>query len=319
MNVAIIDSGIDNRYLKDIEYGINFFFDENDKISMNHIILDENGHGTFIYRLLKKVCKSENNYYIFKILNANKEGEYSILLESLHYVLKYDIKIVVLCVATDTYTKDLVDIMNEMYKRDIIVISSLRNNALKSYPAIMKQVIGVRGEKLDYENYYCFNDNEIQITCSSFSLYGFDAKGRLYRFGGNSKAAALFAGILINLIQDDDSLEIVQEKIRYYSNQNIKDLNDKLHITELNDEIIKKFYSRTLHLHKTSYKDFISSSIWEMFDSIEKMTDFVRVCVESYGIDSQDILIHENEFVCIDDLLKNIINFKNLNIESWLL
>ena len=47
MNVAIICSGIDNRYLKDIKYGINFFFDENDKIRMNHIILDENGYGTF--------------------------------------------------------------------------------------------------------------------------------------------------------------------------------------------------------------------------------------------------------------------------------
>ena len=61
----------------------------------------------------------------------------------------------------------------------------------------MKKVIRVRGEKLDYENYYCFNDNEIQITCSSFSLYGFDAKGGLYRFGLNTKAAVLFAGILI--------------------------------------------------------------------------------------------------------------------------
>ena len=46
--------------------------------------------------------------------------------------LKFDIKIVVLCVATNTYTKDLADIVNEMYKRDIVVISSLRNNALKS-------------------------------------------------------------------------------------------------------------------------------------------------------------------------------------------
>lgn len=301
MNVAIIDSGIDRRYVDKIEYGINFLEDKEGKILINNNIEDENGHGTFIYKILEKSCQDINNYYIFKILNKQKECNSALLLEALKYILKFEIKIVILCLATDIYTKELKDIINEIYKKNIVVVSSLKNKSINSYPAVFKHVIGVKGEILQNENFYIYSKGAIQIISSDLSLYGFDSKNHLYRFGGNSKATALFSGILINIIQSKDSQEEVQRKIILNSQKNIGKF--ERNCKKVNEQVIRILYQKTWYLHKISYENFTTKSIWEMFNNIETMERFLKEIFSYCGVELQDVIIYERDFVSIYDLV----------------
>lgn len=306
MNIVIIDSGIESKYNVGVKNRIHFCLDHDNKIIDNNVTDDEVGHGTFVYRLVKQYYNEDVDISIIKILNEKNKCNYDVLLHAIRYSLEIDAKIVILCLATLTYDKRLEEVINEMYQKNIVLVSSLMNGEKFSYPASMQKVIGVKG--LDVENngvfYYNRNDN-IEVICSGESLYTLNQHNQLIRFGGNSKATALFACMLIGITEESDTQPLIKNKLQKCSGKYIlPELLGEIPKTNIG-ELIDKVYEKSYNMHQLDRKEFKNKSIWSFFDNIESVSEFIRIILDEYGV--SNAMFRERDFVCIEDLLTNII------------
>lgn len=106
---------------------------------------------------------------------------------------------------------------------------------------------------------------------------------------------------MINIIQSEDSQEEVQRKIILNSQKNIGKF--ERNCKKVNEQVIRILYQKTWYLHKISYENFTTKSIWEMFNNIETMERFLKEIFSYCGVELQDVIIYERDFVSIYDLV----------------
>lgn len=304
MNIVIIDSGIERRYNASIGHRINFTLDNN-IIKANCITDDKAGHGTLIYRLVKQYYNKEIS--IIKILNENNQCNYNVLLHALRYCLKIEAKVVILCLATLIYDNRLDEIIDEMYKKNIVVISSLMNGEKFSYPASLRKVIGVKGGNIENDRLFFYNrEEEIEVICSGESLYTLNQNSQLIRLGGNSKATALFACMLVGMIEEDDTQISIRDKLQKWSGENaLPDLSGKKSKVSAS-ELIDKVYEESYYLHKQDKTDFMKKSVWSFFDNTEAISKFLKIVMDKCGVN--DAMFREKDFICISDMITNTLS-----------
>lgn len=304
MNIVIIDSGIESRYNAEIKHRIHFTLDHSNAIIGNEATDDKVGHGTFVYRLVKQYCNDDIS--IIKILNEENQCNYNVLLYALRYSLEIGAKVVILCLATLTYDNRLDEVISEMYQKNIVVISSLMNGEKFSYPASQNKVIGVKG--LDIENdrlFYYNKEDNIEVICSGESLYSLNQHSQLIRFGGNSKATAQFACMLIKMMVDVDTQSSIRDKLQQYSGENIlPELFRKKSEASIS-ELIDKVYEKSYNLHQLDRTEFMKTSVWSFFDNMEDVSKFIKIIMDECRVNNA--MFRERDFVCIKDMLTNMI------------
>ncbi|WMM26562.1 S8 family serine peptidase [Tissierella sp. MB52-C2] len=244
-NVVIIDSGIDinnKDFSECIIGGLSFEYDNNKELVIKKDSYnDENGHGTFCASMIQRVS-SNVNIFVVKILNKEAETHSKALIEALKYIKNIDIRVVNLSVATinEKYKNELYKVCNELYKQGKIIICSLENSNNDSFPAVFKNVIGVRGMPFANSYNYWYNSaKKIQCVADITPVLVPTLDNKYKMFGGNSKATSLFTGLVLNILAKNDniSFEELNQLLEYKAVKNSWDDDDTNDINSCSCEI----------------------------------------------------------------------------------
>lgn len=254
------------------------------------------------------IKKNNNDFqcYVVKVLNKHKECTSRILIEALKHTLIVDVRIIVLCLATQRYTKELESIIRELNENNKIIIASLENEAEFSYPAIFKECIGVKGMLL-HRDVYKYNPNEqIEVICNSSPIYIFNGKKNLRVYSGNSKATGLFASKVIGMLSETDTVETIREKLIEKACSNIEKHSFIKHIIKHADSCqlsrkdlsnIEKLYYETKDFQRVDLETFFRAPLWEIVTTKKALASFLLAIFETLNISTCDIIIHRKDCV----------------------
>lgn len=195
IKIAIIDSGISEKYTTNsviLQKDFIHLRDEEEKA------IDLNGHGTYCYTIINSQCMN-CEYIIFKVLDKNRYGSSSSLQKALFALLDMNVNIVnlSLSIINDIQNLQIETICKELVEKGSIIVASLANGRRRSLPAIWPFVIGVQSSyALSGEEFWYSSQKEIQCVANGIPILVKDLNDNYTFWGGNSKAAASFTGIL---------------------------------------------------------------------------------------------------------------------------
>lgn len=203
-SIIIIDSGVDlnnESICNHIVGGINIEL-INGEVIKNDSINDENGHGTYCIETILSVF-SDVNFYIIKIVN--KKGYTLPLL--LYEALKCckDIPIQTIClslsvVSSKKYEK-IETVLFELYKQRKAICVSYDNESNDSFPACCNSTIGVKREYMKNGYAYVYTSNVREAFFDGTPIFVKSINGGYIIFRGNSKANAVCAAIVSEIIE----------------------------------------------------------------------------------------------------------------------
>lgn len=205
--VAIVDSGISSQrkdLVSSVIGGINF----NTDYEFDMCYEDKHGHGTLCASVIKRMNPNVK-IYVVRILDENALTTSSILLRALRHLLTVDVRVINLSVATMNikYKNELSEVCGMLRDQGKILVSSLQNREIESLPAIFDSVIGVKGAAFKEPERYWLNYS-YKINCIANAvpilLQGMEENWDM--FGGNSKATAVFSGIILQRLSVEPQL-----------------------------------------------------------------------------------------------------------------
>lgn len=223
VRVAIMDTGIADEISDDrIKKKIHFYYDyyEN-KVMIDENATDYNGHGTMCVNTIWSQF-SKVDIYVVKILNISGMSNYKIFIEALKYVNTLDVDIVAVCASciSGAASKEVESICKMIFESGKYIIASVENGKETSPIANYESVIGVSGQCISDDKYYFFENEEIQMRCSSEATIIRGKRNVRCVFQGNSRATAVAVGLISKFLyekQKDISLidKIRQKKSKY--------------------------------------------------------------------------------------------------------
>lgn len=146
MKIAVIDSGINKAHpiFKNISIsGNGIMRNENGGYTVTNNYSDSLGHGTAVCGILAKNTFI-NELYVCKIYNNHLETDVDTLIFALKYINDYiECDLINLSLGTNIYNSELELICNELFSKNIFIISAFDNAGGISYPAAFKNVLGV--------------------------------------------------------------------------------------------------------------------------------------------------------------------------------
>ncbi|AKG34958.1 S8 family serine peptidase [Paenibacillus durus] len=196
--VAIVDSGIctsNEAFASNIIGGINFNTDS----ESDECYTDRNGHGTLCASVIKRIVP-DAKIYVVKILNENAATHSKILIKALRHLLTQNVRVINLSIATTNikYVDELREICKLLQDQGKILICSLQNRRMSSFPADFDTVIGVRGAAFEAPDDYWLNFKyRINCIANATPILVQGLNGKWEMFGGNSKATAVFSGVVL--------------------------------------------------------------------------------------------------------------------------
>ena len=145
VKVAIIDDGINNEFL--FEKAVNYSY-ENGEIVSDGIKCNKISHGTKCAKIFESYARHYILYGI-KILNSNRETNIQSLLCALEWCKKNDIKLISLSLGSIFYADYdlLLPKIEQLIKKEILIVAAAHNNDYLTFPASMNNVIGVRCDR----------------------------------------------------------------------------------------------------------------------------------------------------------------------------
>lgn len=299
IKIAIIDSGIDtkNKYLMQyVEEGKSFILNDSlDEIIEGNDIQDNHGHGTSCaYTILRR----NENVELTPIKVLDKLGRTSskCLLKALEFLIDTDIKLINISLSTVNfdYEDQFFNLCNKLISKNKIIVASMDNRYRDSLPAILPNVIGVRGRNLGFTDEYWYNHkNTIQCICDNEPILVPNIKEeKMVFFGHNSKATAIMTANISKILS----------------------LNSKINYFELNN-LLKK-YSIKNNWTNEEVSDFnfnLNNYILEnrtLKGELKENADLLcRLIIDTYKVDVDDI---NSLYKC--SLFNNPINLNKHNI-----
>ncbi|MGL5642077.1 MAG: S8 family serine peptidase, partial [Paraclostridium sp.] len=249
------------------------------------------------------------------------------LVEALEKILYTDINIINISASTTNCPceKELEEICKKLYKEGKVIVCSHHNdkNYKFSIPTKFKTVLGVNGSNEVFEDMdYIYNPhNEVQIYGNSKDKF-LNFKGDITHFGRNSRAAAVFSGIVANLIKENgyktDKIEnlIMKNSIDSKCLYNVKK-KKSIHYDEEKTQIAKRLV--TLINDKFGVKkidlDFLKQySLLNTFTDIGRHNayEFLLKINEEFGVN----IDYRKVFIYDLDYLNNIVQIIQENLKK---
>ena len=149
--IAIIDNGIDAKKI----------VMDNKMQTINFVSQTSPGsHGTICALIIKQYLP-EVQFVDLKVLHGN-EGNADRLFDALQWCLYNDVTIINISCGTEQLKQKIRirQLINRLVKKGIVVIAAGSNSGLKSYPADLRGVIGVKTKPwLFVKDFYTINNN----------------------------------------------------------------------------------------------------------------------------------------------------------------
>lgn len=317
LKTAIIDDGISiNESLKINNPNIIHLQANGNTICLDEV--DENtyvtSHGTVCYWIYTdNINREDYQLYSIKVIDPiTRKSSINNLRVALEWCYDNEIKLVCMSIGTTNflnYTLD--DILQKLYKKNVIMIAACSNKNVYTYPASSQYVIGV---KHDYQNIlsrgrYFYNEQDIsniEIICNG----DFDALGKKvnYEFKKYNSfivpyiASIIHKNLLKNYITNSDIRSVLKRK------------------TIINNEL------STYEYYKGSYKDWTENIDIPIIAIVNDNGNSTKYFIENivYGFRSNEYnaILLQNQTVnkeyyiyFLDKLIKicgNIINVVKL-------
>lgn len=217
ISVAILDSGVSSKYIKQNITTINFSTENHSK--------DNHNHGTAISNLVTQ-NRTKANFYHLKVLNNNGETTSSNVEKAIDWCIENNIDIVNISFGFTNYDHTLSKKLEELVKSGTIVIASSGNNlgGKSDFPASKSNIVSVGGLDKDLKISKYSSSGKIDIYNLSENIESINNTGKLELFSGNSFATALTTNEIIKMKQSNKGLN--SYTLKSYSN-NFKDFKIK--------------------------------------------------------------------------------------------
>ncbi len=218
--VALIDSGI-NTELSGLQQNIKKSFSLHID-NMGYIVAEENAsyvgeHGTAVAMIIKHFCP-DVQFISINIFQNSLFSDGRIMLCAIERAIEMKPDIIHMSLGTTKYRYkfQLNKLVKRAIKNNIIIVSATNNDGIKSYPADLKEVVGVKGShSLDTEQ-CLYKDN---FFYAPFGVKGIKDIDRLSLNGacGTSMSAGYITGHLVaikesrSIINYKELLEILKE------------------------------------------------------------------------------------------------------------
>ena len=177
-------------------------------------------HGTAIAMIIRDIC--ENVEFIsVNILNERLTTDGRVLIHAFREALLYKPDIIHLSLGTTRwrYKLPLKKLVKKATKNGVIIVSAANNEGIKSYPAFIKGVVGVKGYSAINKTDFFYNDGFFNAPMGTKNIRGISELEHSDRAVGNSMAAAYITGhIAMNYNrQSTEGVEDFIEKIKLLS------------------------------------------------------------------------------------------------------
>lgn len=208
IRVALLDSGIADELSDSVDIigKKQFYYDYyEDKIVVNDIVKDYNGHGTSCVDTIISMF-TEVEFYIVKMLGITGITDGNVFASALEFAGDLDVDIIAICSSfIDERHDDKIRLLcKKIHSQGKIIISAVQNGLEVSSPADYDGVIGVICGLME-DDTYCYDDSKkIQMQCSGNEVTARGCNGIYSAFQGNSRAAAVATAIVANLLYNSD-------------------------------------------------------------------------------------------------------------------
>lgn len=218
IKIAVIDSGID-REVHDLESSVKtvtgFRVNEEGYIIEDAYKPVKNGHGTAIALIIKHIC-SNVEFISVNILNENLQADGRVLVHAMAQTLHFKPDIIHMSLGTTKWRHILPikRIVGQARKSNIVVVAAANNEGLRSYPAYIKGVVGVKAfGRGGYEDIY-FDKGFFHAPSHAMGIPGMEELKAKNQVGTSMAAAYITGAIAIAKYRDNfDSMEECVEKI----------------------------------------------------------------------------------------------------------
>lgn len=238
MLIVIIDSGIDKDYSS--EYSIDGISINNSNVINNYD--DEVGHGTAVVDTLIKYCGASINIFMIKILGSQYNSSAEDLCVALEYIYEHiycDFVLISMGVNIISDYQRLVKLIGKLYDKGIVIVSAFDNGGAISYPAALKNVIGVdTSQDLSKINEWCYVENSIVNVITSQTNFRFKWLHGVNSIGnGSSFSAAYVTALLASYFEQHNiSEDKFGKALEYLKKSSTHIINNKKY-----NPIIKRF------------------------------------------------------------------------------
>lgn len=192
--IAIVDSGIDldfykNHVIKYVEYTENTG-DESE--------YDSNGHGTLCCSTMLSI-NPDIQFVVIKILNEKNLCSDERLLRALNLLKDVDVDIINLSLSTYSmaFSEQYKKIVADLAAQGKVIIAAAANGNIDSLLSGLRGTIGIYGNLFESpDDYWYKKTDEVQCVANCVPYLYRGKRGQYELFGGNSKATAVFSGIV---------------------------------------------------------------------------------------------------------------------------
>lgn len=207
VKIALIDSGVDINHpqlrsadIKTIKYNPK-------KSTFENTISDCQGHGSAIAHIILRQCVDVEILSI-KLLNEKLGASKNDLVNVLKWLYYQDVNIINLSLGTriHAFENELNEVCHHLAAQGKYIVSAFSNESDISYPARLREVIGVKGIDFYDKSIFVYDqkDNNVYIKQN---FYNVCTKDNQYKdVSGNSFAAGNFTGILAKMINENSTL-----------------------------------------------------------------------------------------------------------------
>ncbi len=225
VNIAVIDNGIDEGLYNlgqplhrvKISPELNISNDTDDNFVQEL-------HGTNVAAIIKKYY-SDAVLSDIRVLGDTGKGNVQQFLKAVMWCVENNIKLLNLSLGTIDYTsfEQIRKIINYAYKKGVIIVAACSNKMIKTYPASLLNVIGVKSDRKGIlkEGQYIFNHyplDGIEISaCGRHKLKAFDG-AETEVFPANSYAAPLITAEVGKLMEKYPLITLEEIKIELERN-----------------------------------------------------------------------------------------------------
>ncbi len=170
--IAIIDSGISKKNASTVDKNINFTTLDNE--------YDQNGHGTYMYKIIHGDIGIAKNakIYILKVTDKDCKASNSNIVNAVNWCTDNDVQIISMSLSTSKNNAEIHNAIIRAFKKGIHIFASVANDScFQSYPASYNEVIGVYSwrkkdsfDRLNYlycpvNEFYIYYNNSNTIKC----------------------------------------------------------------------------------------------------------------------------------------------------------
>lgn len=266
ITIAVIDSGISLDLLSPLIKVKKRYMVTKNHIIENTNVFDDNGHGTSCAYTIWKTCPS-CDFVIIKVLDANNSSYPELIINALDFLTTIDVDILNLSLSlySDIYDQYIKEIIDKLRSQNKIIITSADNNKLKvNRLSLFDHVTTIEGAPFISPAEYGYNfmqnqgiGNNIPIITPMLQDYRI--------FSGNSKATAIFTGVLGNMLTHNPDREFLFHHLYEATSLKAWTLTDVKNVyTNLKSHIVStinpQMYTKTHHMIYQTIRKYIATS-----------------------------------------------------------